>query len=675
MVNRAQALYQGQGTIEYLVILAIIVVISLVVVGLTTNMVGSPSTQISSTNDKIGNLTSGGISVVEAVTDSAGDSIVRFQNNSGENITLTKIVSGGIENDYSQSILQGEKISIGVDSLNLNCPCTTGQEKVSCDYTLTFISSSGLTKTITRTTQVDCVNDVNSNATVIPPTTTISNSNCWNESVSPHQICTLSDLNRVREHLDWSYELKTDINAYPTSTWNNEYGFEPIGRPAHCADPRCTDQTSCERELGCDSTWNLTSGCSFEREDLCYYDQGFCENECGGTWDDYEWTCNGVTSELSCDYNSDLCESSPFCGEIPFGGTFTQGVWNEANTCSSTACSTQLTCEQTLGCATTWISDSPFIGNFDGKNKTISGLNINFPVSEVGLFGKISLASTSLSNIIVEDASVTGSNYLIGGLVGNQLNGTISNSSYNGNVGGGGSSGGLVGWQQGGIISGSHASGNVSASLGSNMGGLVGYQSGGVISNSYSTSTVSGTHFLGGLVGYQGGSIFSSYATGRVAGGFSYQVGGLVGGQDGPISNSYARGNVWGLDMIGGLVGNQNSSITGSYSTGSVNGSLEIGGLVGEQNSSITNSFSTGSVTGDEGYSGGLVGYLSGSISSSYWDVVLSNRSNCYPDGNTGCTATNNLVTAYYGSNGVTKLGNDGNWVAQENNYPILSWQ
>jgi len=52
---------------------------------------------------------------------------------------------------------------------------------------------------------------------------------CWSEDVSPHPICSLSDLNRVREHLDWSYVLMNDINAYETRTWNNGLGWDPIG--------------------------------------------------------------------------------------------------------------------------------------------------------------------------------------------------------------------------------------------------------------------------------------------------------------------------------------------------------------------------------------------------------------------------------------------------------------
>jgi hypothetical protein len=48
------------------------------------------------------------------------------------------------------------------------------------------------------------------------------------------------------------------------------------------------------------------------------------------------------------------------------------------------------------------------------------------------------------------------------------------------------------------------------------VGGLVGFNNGGEISNSYATASVSGKNGVGGLVGENGGSISNSYATGRV---------------------------------------------------------------------------------------------------------------------------------------------------------------
>ena len=85
------------------------------------------------------------------------------------------------------------------------------------------------------------------------------------------------------------------------------------------------------------------------------------------------------------------------------------------------------------------------------------------------------------------------------------------------------------------------------------VGGLVGRNSGGTISNSSATGAVTGTNSVGGLVGYNEGTISNSYATGAVIG--TVYVGGLVGYNEGTISNSYATGAVTGTIRVGGLVG------------------------------------------------------------------------------------------------------------------------
>jgi hypothetical protein len=128
-----------------------------------------------------------------------------------------------------------------------------------------------------------------------------------------------------------------------------------------------------------------------------------------------------------------------------------------------------------------------------------------------------------------------------------------------------------------------------------------------------------------------------------------------------------------------GLFGTSNGEIS---NVGLVNvligGDRLVGGLAGISNGSVSNCFSTGSVTSPSDSAGDLVGYLrSGSISNSYWDIVLSGQSSCYKDGNTGCTSTNGDGSDYFGSNGIpfSNLLFDGNWIARNNNYPILSWQ
>ena len=99
-----------------------------------------------------------------------------------------------------------------------------------------------------------------------------------------------------------------------------------------------------------------------------------------------------------------------------------------------------------------------------------------------------------------------------------------------------------------------------------NVGGLVGRNFQGTVSNSYATGSVTGTGGnVGGLVGYNYQSTVSgSYATGAVTG--DGNVGGLVGRNfEGTVSNSYATGAVTGSSDVGGLVGFNNGTITASY--------------------------------------------------------------------------------------------------------------
>ncbi len=88
----------------------------------------------------------------------------------------------------------------------------------------------------------------------------------------------------------------------------------------------------------------------------------------------------------------------------------------------------------------------------------------------------------------------------------------------------------------------------------------------GTVSDSYATGAVSGDEYVGGLVGgnYTDATISDSYATGAVSG--SSYVGGLVGiNSDATISDSYATGAVSGSTPVGGLVGDDEGIITDSY--------------------------------------------------------------------------------------------------------------
>ena len=94
---------KAQGTIEYLVILGVIILIGLVVVGLSTNFL-EQTEQINTTNNVIdSSIGTTGISITENVLDLDGDGAVTITNTNTQPITLTKITVNGVDNNYSNS--------------------------------------------------------------------------------------------------------------------------------------------------------------------------------------------------------------------------------------------------------------------------------------------------------------------------------------------------------------------------------------------------------------------------------------------------------------------------------------------------------------------------------------------------------------------------------------------
>ena len=64
------------------------------------------------------------------------------------------------------------------------------------------------------------------------------------------------------------------------------------------------------------------------------------------------------------------------------------------------------------------------------------------------------------------------------------------------------------------------------------------------------------------------------------------------------------------------------------------------------------------------------------SFANNYWDINLTQQTNCHNDSNTGCDYTYNEESSYFGSTGIpfdeTKLNWDRNWQANENGHPTL---
>lgn len=303
-------------------------------------------------------------------------------------------------------------------------------------------------------------------------------------------------------------------------------------------------------------------------------------------------------------------------------------------------------------------------GSFDTRTSVIRDIGL----VDVNIQGYQNVGALTGQNFgSISNAYVSGSvsgNMHVGGLVGDNR-GAISASSSSATLGisttydtSYSDIGGLVGRNFMGSITNSHATGSVTAissqtqdSL-SNIGGLAGRNTNGTISDCYATGNVttsSQAYYVGGLVGTNGGArgiISYSYATGNVKGGAG-DVGGLAGfnAYGAQITNSYATGNVSGvintsgISGVGGLVGeNLEGSITNSHATGNVSGSsAATGGLVGNNGGTISHSYATGDVTGTNNTVGGLAGYNAGSISdSSATGNVSGENAGGLTGGNTG---------------------------------------
>ena len=207
------------------------------------------------------------------------------------------------------------------------------------------------------------------------------------------------------------------------------------------------------------------------------------------------------------------------------------------------------------------------------------------------------------------------------------------------------------------------------------VGGLIGSNSSGIVSNCYFSGVVTGSDdYVGGLLGFNGGGRVSHCRIGGQVKGYS-RVGGLIGANEnwGVVSRCYAASAVTGKgSYIGGLVGiNTQTTVSDCYASGPVTGPVYktsyIGGLVGSNSSgTLVNCHATGLlINGSSG--GGLVGWSSsGTVLDAYWDMQTSGLSTSY--GGIGKTTAEMKHQATYAGWDFTST-----WLIAENmTYPWL---
>jgi hypothetical protein len=344
-----------------------------------------------------------------------------------------------------------------------------------------------------------------------------------------------------------------------------------------------------------------------------------------------------------------------------------------------------------------WQPTGVFRGTFDGQGHEIRDLFINRSDRDHG--GLFSLLYEGvINNIGVVNATVIGMHY-IGGLAGENDQGTINNSYCTGSITGNVCVGGLVGLNEG-TVSSSYFRGNVTSN-GYYVGGLVGENQKGIIDNAYynydevlinreNIITV-GALFNGDFDEWLANDK-SLDVNARLSRDDGYYVVGnvtdfkqlLIFGQDNSLKFRLASNLDLGdepnfyIPYLGGEFDGDGYSVSGlsfnfsfvcqvglfGYiaSTGrlyevaadnvSIAACRRIGGLVGASEGTVSDSHSTGSVIGDGWWVGGLVGYSIGAVnnSSSASDVI----GDYYVGGLVGYNSENAIASNSYFSGKVS---------------------
>lgn len=218
----------------------------------------------------------------------------------------------------------------------------------------------------------------------------------------------------------------------------------------------------------------------------------------------------------------------------------------------------------------------PFNGQLDGNGYTISNLNINtLDVGGAGFFGNLNDKAYIYNLKVIANISAVNA-----GIIAGNSKGSITYCEVSGSVG---------------------------RNNGDYIGGIVGKQTGGNISNNTNNASVTGSNYIGGIVGYANIQKIENCTNNSEISSNSNNVGGIAGGLH--FNNNYSvlscinNSSINGKGSVGGIVGeitlytgsmgsNYKSNIQMCFNNSKIQGNSDcIGGIVG-------NIISTGSTYG-----------------------------------------------------------------------------
>ncbi|MFV0516168.1 MAG: S-layer homology domain-containing protein [Aminipila sp.] len=293
--------------------------------------------------------------------------------------------------------------------------------------------------------------------------------------------------------------------------------------------------------------------------------------------------------------------------------------------------------------------ENPFIGNLDGNNHTITGLDITGTqrgssdtgniAGYAGLFGYLDTKS-SVENLTIDKSKIKGS-VNVGGIAG-YSKGSIENCVL-------GSDAAVTGQTNVGGITGT-AEEKLKSNINrgyvegiTNTGGIVGTinMEGDALYSCVNKGIVKGKTKTGGVIGYLPAltatvTIENCSNSGKVSSTANY-AGGVVGQTDGSsygvyINECYNTGELSGEGANGGIVGyakGDRTKINDCYNTGEINGK-HAGGIIANNEAEVSQSYNKGKIIADT-EAGGIVAYQNtgdGKIQKCYNDGAVTANSN-----------------------------------------------
>lgn len=519
--------------------------------------------------------------------------------------------------------------------------------------------------------------------------------------ISPYQVSTLEELQKINNYTDKHFVQINDIDATETENWNSGKGFKPIGdeiikftgsfNGQELIISNLTINRNDESNIG---LFGEVSGS--ELEGVVLKNVNIIGNEnVGAIIGSIEGNSGQDGGSIS---NSSV--SGTITGKSKVGGLvgLNKGrIYNSSAKITVNGRSSvggiigqnrgeiiNTNAEGEVHGSSTSINVGGLIGsNYSKVEESSADVLVNAYRNVGGLIGVHSDAY-SLDSQVLKSKSYGNVNGIIevGGLIGKSSGGRsnddilIDLSFASGNVIGMTNVGGLIGIAEYSNITNSYSDGEVSGE--EYVGGLVGHSTGKKIEQSYAINNVSGINFVGGLVGNNRTSVYKSYSSSNVEGSGG-KIGGLFGRNVSEIVESYSLGNVDGNELVGGLVGEliSNGSIINSYSSGDIKGNVSVGGIVGlmKDDSMIEFIFSNGLING-ESEVGGLVGTNGASMATGYWDVDKSELSEGVGRGSSdGATGLNTSeMQSSSAQENMPELDWTNVWMTTDG-YPILRWQ